>query len=84
MINAQQQEKPDLKTAMRLYVDGFAGKEHQGAGFVFKNPNGTELAYALKYNFHSSNNESEYEVLLAGLRMTLTINVDQLIIHGDS
>ncbi|KAI5682874.1 hypothetical protein M9H77_04102 [Catharanthus roseus] len=45
-------------------------------------PIGAEFAYALKYSFPISNNESE--ALLAGLRMALAINMEQLIIHGDS
>lgn len=40
--------------------------------------------FALKYNFHPSNNELEYEALLAGVCIALRMNVDQLIIHGDS
>lgn len=58
--------------------------KHQGAGFILTNPHETEFVYALKYNFHESNNEPEYEALYAGLGMALAINVDQLIIHGDS
>lgn len=45
---------------------------------------GTEFMNTIKYIFHASNNESEYETLLAGLQMALTMNLDQLIIHGDS
>lgn len=48
------------------------------ASFVLKNLDGAEL----KYNFKASNNESEYEVLLVGIRMALALNVDHLIIHG--
>lgn len=42
-----------------------------------------ELAYALKYEFTASNNESKYEALIAGLRMALAMNMEQLIICGD-
>lgn len=67
-----------------MYIDGSAGQKHKAAGFILKSPKGTEFAYALKYNFPVSNNESEYKVLLAGIRMALAMNVDQLIIRGDS
>lgn len=43
-----------------------------------------ELAYALKYDFSFSNNEFEYEALLAGLHMAFAMNIEQLIIRGDS
>lgn len=43
-----------------------------------------EFAYVLKYEFPVSNNESEYEELLAGFGMTLARNIEQLIIQRDS
>lgn len=45
---------------------------------------GTKFAYALKYNFSVSNNESEYKALIVRLRMTLAMSIEQLIIRGDS
>lgn len=84
ILNNLQQEKPDPIVVWSLYVEGSTGKEHQGANFVPKTPTRTEFAYALKYIFHASNNKLEYEVLLVGLQMALAMNVDQLIIHGDS
>lgn len=50
-----------------LYVDGSVGQEDKGAGFILEIPNGVEFAYALKYYFVVSNNESEYEALIVGL-----------------
>lgn len=38
----------------------------------------------LKYKFTASNNESEYEVVIAGLRLASALNVEQVIIAGDS
>lgn len=43
-----------------------------------------EFVDALKYNFHVSNNELEYDALLVGLCMVLAMNMDQLIIYEDS
>lgn len=67
-----------------LYVDGSVGQEHKEAGFLLQNPIWIEFSYALIYTFSISNNEYEYEVLLARLRMTTAMNIEQLIIRGDS
>ncbi|KAI5663128.1 hypothetical protein M9H77_22451 [Catharanthus roseus] len=57
---------------------------HKRAGFVLESTNRVEFAYVLKYEFPVSNNESEYEELLAGFGMTLARNIEQLIIQRDS
>lgn len=49
-----------------------------------QNLDGLEFAYALKYTFSVSNNEYEYEVLLARLWMAAAMNIGQLIIREDS
>lgn len=51
---------------------------------MLQSPNCREQAYALKYQFTDRNNESKYEALIEELRMALALNVEQLIIYGDS
>lgn len=43
-----------------------------------------DFAYALKYEFTASNNELEYEALIVDLSKVSALNVEQLIIRGDS
>ncbi|KAK1431463.1 hypothetical protein QVD17_07922 [Tagetes erecta] len=42
------------------------------------------ITYALRLNFKSTNNEAEYEALLAGLRAALTMKVEHLTVYVDS
>lgn len=51
---------------------------------MLENSNGTEFVYALKYAFPISNNESEKELLIEGLQIVLAMNIEQLIIRGES
>ncbi|GJW50024.1 reverse transcriptase domain-containing protein [Tanacetum coccineum] len=46
-----------------------------GAGRVLIGPSGLEYTYALRLTFFSTNNEAEYEALLAGLRIARKIRV---------
>ena len=51
----------------RLYVDGASNAQGSGAGLVSTSPEGYDLEYSLRFDFPVSNNEAEYEALIAGL-----------------
>ena len=40
-----------------------------GVRLILTSLEGEEVTYALRFDFHTSNNEVEYEALLAGLRL---------------
>ncbi|GJR98792.1 reverse transcriptase domain-containing protein [Tanacetum coccineum] len=40
-----------------------------GAGLILTNPEGAEFTYAMRFRFEATNNEAEYEALIAGLRI---------------
>ncbi|CAL9012268.1 unnamed protein product, partial [Prunus brigantina] len=67
-----------------LHVDGSANQQGCGAGLVLTTPDGGKLEYALRFSFRTSNNEAEYEALLAGLRLAKSISAKQISIHSDS
>ncbi|GKA12617.1 reverse transcriptase domain-containing protein [Tanacetum coccineum] len=55
-----------------------------GAGLILISPTKTEYTYALRLNFTSTNNQAEYEALLAGLRIEKKMNVQSLSVNVDS
>ncbi|XP_008231833.1 PREDICTED: uncharacterized protein LOC103331001 [Prunus mume] len=67
-----------------LYVDGSSNAQGCGAGLVLISPDKTVLEYALRFQFHASNNEAEYEALLAGLRLAKEMGARQIQIFSDS
>ncbi|CAL9017856.1 unnamed protein product, partial [Prunus brigantina] len=67
-----------------LHVDGSANQQGCGAGLVLITPDGGKIEYALRFSFRTSNNESEYEALLAGLRLAKSMSARQISIHSDS
>ncbi|CAL9017932.1 unnamed protein product, partial [Prunus brigantina] len=67
-----------------LHVDGSANQQGCGAGLVLTTPDGGKLEYALRFSFRTSNNEAEYEALLAGLRLAKSMSAKQISIHSDS
>ena len=51
---------------------------------VLVDPSGTEYTYAIRLNFASTNNEAEYEALLAGLQIAEKMKVKALHVKVDS
>nr|GEZ65512.1 reverse transcriptase domain-containing protein [Tanacetum cinerariifolium] len=51
-----------------MFTDGSSCVDGSGAGLILTNPGGVEFTYALRFEFAASNNEAEYEALIAGLR----------------
>ncbi|GJR06068.1 reverse transcriptase domain-containing protein, partial [Tanacetum coccineum] len=61
-----------------LFIDGSSCLEGSGAGLILTSPEGEEFIYALRFEFDASNNESEYEALVAGLRIAEQMGVKNL------
>ncbi|GJZ85210.1 reverse transcriptase domain-containing protein [Tanacetum coccineum] len=54
------------------------------AGLILTSPEGTKFTYALRFQFTASNNEAEYEALIAGLRIATQIGVRHIQANVDS
>ncbi|XP_027099188.1 uncharacterized protein [Coffea arabica] len=67
-----------------LYVDGASSKEGCGVGLLLISPTGEELPYALRFDFRTSNNESEYEALIAGMEIARKLGVRSIKVYSDS
>ncbi|KAI0522352.1 hypothetical protein KFK09_004731 [Dendrobium nobile] len=67
-----------------LYVDGASGISSAGAGVLLISPQQVSLEYGLRFKFPATNNVAEYEALIAGLRLAINCEVQNLIIHTDS
>ena len=74
---------PDL-SIWRLSVDGAANSQGSGASLILTSPDGIDVEYALKFKFQASNNEAEYEAVIAGLNLAYSMEADQLEICSDS
>ena len=69
------QTTPDL-LVWKLSVDGAANAQGSGAGLILTSPEGIDIEYALRFGFRVSNNEDEYEVVIAGLNLAHSMEVD--------
>src|SRR4051812_47205220 len=55
-----------------------------GAGVVLVSPRKDEMRYVLQIHFPATNNEAEYEALLYGFRMAISLGIRRMMIFGDS
>nr|GFC48224.1 reverse transcriptase domain-containing protein [Tanacetum cinerariifolium] len=74
----------NLVLALTLFIDGSSCLEGSGAGLILTNPEGIEFIYALRFEFVASNNEAEYEALIAGLHIAEQMGVQKLEAKIDS
>ncbi|GJV65499.1 reverse transcriptase domain-containing protein [Tanacetum coccineum] len=61
-----------------LFTNGSLCVDGSGASLILTNPEGMEFTYALRFQFPASNNEAEYEALIAGLRIATQMGVRNL------
>ncbi|GJT49620.1 reverse transcriptase domain-containing protein [Tanacetum coccineum] len=81
---AETPAEKDLPEPWILFTDGSSCLEGSIAGLILTNPEGMEFTYALRFEFDASNNEAEYEALMAGLRITEQMGVKNLEAIVDS
>jgi ribonuclease HI len=65
-----------------MYFDGSLNIE--GAGVLFISPQGDHLKYVLQIHYKASNNGAEYEALIHGLHIAVSLGIKRLIAYVDS
>jgi ribonuclease HI len=65
-------------------VDGASNAKGLGTGVIIVTPDDTVIKQLIQLDFKASNNETEYEAVLAGLNSAKTLGAKNLIIHCDS
>nr|GEV05435.1 reverse transcriptase domain-containing protein [Tanacetum cinerariifolium] len=64
-----------------LFTDGSSCMDGSGVWLILTIPEGVEFTYALRFQFTASNNEAEYEVLVAGLRIAARMGVENVLVE---
>lgn len=67
-----------------MYFDGANSKEGSGAGVVFVSPNKNTFRYSFSLDFACTNNVTEYEALLLGLKVAASHGIKKMYVIGDS
>ncbi|XP_059441973.1 uncharacterized protein LOC132174316 [Corylus avellana] len=67
-----------------ISVDGSSTRKNGGAGVILITPDGEELCSSLRLEFKTTNNEAEYEAVLAGLGLAREMGADFVELRSDS
>ena len=67
-----------------IYFDGPVMAPSLGSRVVLISLDGSRLCYAIRLHFLASNNATEYEALINGLRITIELDATRLYVRGDS
>ena len=66
-----------------LSVDGSSNQQGSGAGIILEGPNGVLIEQALRFAFKASNNQAEYEALIAGMLLAKEMGAQSLLAKSD-
>jgi hypothetical protein len=77
-------DNPETAEVWWMYFDGSLKLQGAGAGILFTTPGGEQLKHALWLLFLSSNNAVEYEALIHGLNIAISLSIKRLMVYGDS
>ncbi|GJX91482.1 reverse transcriptase domain-containing protein [Tanacetum coccineum] len=70
--------RPRVSVKGQVLADFIVERPEEEVGVILIDPEGVEFTYALRFQFEATNNEAEYEALIAGLRIAEKIGVQSL------
>ncbi|GJS20988.1 putative ribonuclease H-like domain-containing protein [Tanacetum coccineum] len=83
-LDTPMEAEEELPYPWTLFTDGSSCVDGSGAGLILINLEGAEFTYAVRFRFDATNNEAEYEALIAGLRIAEQMGIKNLQENVDS
>ena len=75
---------PEDSKVWVLYMDGASNQSGCRAEIVVIDIEKAECSHCFRFEFRATNNEAEYEALLAGMRVAGALGAEYLLIKSDS
>ncbi|XP_077242435.1 uncharacterized protein LOC143882942 [Tasmannia lanceolata] len=71
-------------TTWTMYFDGASNTRGRGIGIVLVSPRDEKIPISINLEFECTNNMAEYKARIVGLEATLSLEVQDLDVYGDS
>ena len=81
--NMPETKEIEIEKKWIIYVDGSSTKKNGGAGVLLITLDREELGSSLRVKFRITNNEAEYEAVIAGLEMALKLGAESVKVQSD-
>ncbi|XP_072084723.1 uncharacterized protein [Arachis hypogaea] len=83
-VSEMTNETQHIAACWSIHVDGASNKEGGGAGVLLKEGEKVIGEQSLQFRFNASNNQAEYEALLAGLKLAQQLKIPHITAYCDS
>ena len=80
----QEQDRDGNITKWKLFLDESSNQHGCGVCLVLQNPLKEQMQYVIRIGFNATNNEVEYEALIARLKVASEMEVKSLDAYNDS
>ena len=67
-----------------LHVDSSSNRQGSRVGIQLTSPTREVIEQSFRLGFNASNNESEYEALIAGIKLAQGMGISEIHVHSDS
>ncbi|XP_074576213.1 uncharacterized protein LOC141832648 [Curcuma longa] len=74
----------ETEETWKVYVDGSSNRQGSRVRVVLVSPQEEEIRLSIRLSFQASNNETEYEAVLAGLQAAKRMGAARVHLHSDS
>ena len=82
---AQSEDKGEENAAQwNIHTDRSSNRRAGGAGVVIQTLEGDKIKCMIRLDFPTTNNEAEYEALVAGLDFARAVGAENVVVHCDS
>ncbi|XP_070056937.1 uncharacterized protein [Nicotiana tomentosiformis] len=75
---------PEDTNAWKMFFDGAVNAKGVGIGAILVSPTGQHYPATARLRFFCTNNTVEYEACIMGMNMAVDLDVEELLIMGDS
>lgn len=65
-------------------MDGSSGEQGARTEIILEGPDGEEIYYSVKLEFKATNNQAEYEALIAGQELAQVVQASKVRVRTDS